>query len=231
MNKRMTINVAEEAPSPARLALAEAIASVAEAQEQHDRIAGAISYAERMLSDARSDSLRAAEAVEGAKVAMRDAITNAAMTGEPVPPDTALRDARLSEAEAQDRVMAAQEALTTISEPFDSWKNALRYRTEKMSFARARVLYEAIPTLLDRSIEARTAFAELGEILHFICKQHTAHSPEPEHRELDRRAGEIYGLAQLPAFKPFLGKSEIGSAAWREAFDALATDPNAPLPV
>lgn len=224
----------EPVRSPERQKLADAIAHVAATRAKRDEVLAATRMAESMVSAALRDLTAAQEAIEAAKLALRDTIHAAALRGVMAPTDTALREARLAEAEAQDRLVAAKEALAAIAAPLSDWEARLRERTDYIDSARAAVAAGSVSAMMDSLVPAKREIARAALVLRVLSDSSSRRTYDPAVTEQLQRAGTVWSLiANLPLFADAVAAARTDDATvsqWVNALDRLRIDADTPLP-
>jgi hypothetical protein len=204
----------------ARELLRAAIAEEKAARAAADTHRQAVRNATVMLSDARAALERAQEAVSAAKEQAAARLADAAASGTPRSPDDALRRARAKEADCVDDDEMAQAALARLQgDGPEVERRSLMTRNALEAAARA-VIAAAVPDLGAYTAQLHRRLEIAREALHFAvgcCKYPPTES--------DKRWASTAQLGLgLPGIRSDL-KNE-----WREVFQSLQTNADAPLP-
>jgi hypothetical protein len=212
--------ITTETVSDTREVLRRAISERNEAQAAADAHANAITSAEAVLSDARIAVERALSGLASAKEAAAARLLGAVSSGTPRAPDRSLRESRERLSLSQDEADTATLALQSLqADDAEVERRSMMARNAVEAAARA-VIAAAVPDLGAHTAKLHRRLEIAREALHFAvgcCKYPPTES--------DKRWASTAQLAiGLPGIRGDL-KNE-----WREVFQSLQTNADAPLP-
>jgi hypothetical protein len=222
--------------SPDRAALAAAIDAWRTAQDEVAAITRAVDVARTAHSDARTKLDEAEAAVDAAKTAMADHLTDTAMGTHNAPPRT-IKQSRTALIDAEDDADVAKAALDALKARLDTAQQHLANCTIDREQA-LRAMLKASPevaALLAEVEKLQTELVSKGAALSFLWKNHALSLGMPGLASYQGDTAADLALMRLrspPSSWHALHNDIVPAreAPYRAWLSALLTDASAPLP-
>ena len=226
--------------SPARQALAMALADKSKADARLEAQHGAVARAERLVADAESELAAAVEAIGRAREQQGLAVAKAVAAGSR-PPASALRAARAAELEATDACEAANNALAHIREQSEAMAEEAERAGKTVEISINAVLALEAREHVASVIRCREKLIELLSVSAFLQSRGRERQGQTSSfrivPELSRPlAGiEVELATALENGVPLSNNIELALGhpileRWRDVVAALRGDPDTPLP-
>ena len=215
------------ARDPARAALADAIARLAEKLDARNAIGTAHDRAQTMVYAQYAELDVIEDDIKKARASQRDEIMVSVMRGDEHPGNSKLADAERRKAEVEARMAAAREATDILKTQLDEHDGFVALAERIVRERRDAVVFQALPAMLEAAAPLRREFESLTQVVRFIRQMSPGHmSADDPRRQLARDAEKIS--------EPPLWSRDVRSMAavlpWSEAAERLLTDPETLLP-
>ncbi|MEE8627250.1 hypothetical protein [Methylobacterium ajmalii] len=218
----------EASRDPSRAALAEQIERRTAARQSRDDALRALNEVEGRHSAATLALVEAQDALAEARPMPEADVVAATLRGETVDIQAPIVEARARVEDARrerDQLAVARDSLRAA---LDRASDRLRWADQSVREARAAVMQEALPGLIDRAKVLRAELLGIGRVLNVLRSEHTGPSIGPGERALLSEADDVGRSTFFERSNEVPATAE--QLAWEDAMRGLLDDPNCPLP-
>lgn len=243
MARTRLVAVDQSERTPARTALAEAIANKDAIASALNKARNAVSRAEQMVINANAEVVQAEEDVKSAKERYSAAVRQSAEMNTAGSPDSAsLREARIAEADAYDRLGAAKSALTELQAEIAPREYNLERANTRVAQAAKAVIADEVTQWREQLRQLHDHYVAQLSALYWLIKEEIIQDDDPsQYGERGRPNDPMLRITSpsVSLLTEVLVKGLRGAVQsdrnpsrirWQTALAALQADPDAELP-
>ncbi|TGD96205.1 hypothetical protein [Methylobacterium nonmethylotrophicum] len=218
----------EVSRGPSRAALAEQIERRSAARQARDDALKALNEVEGRRLAADQAFWEAQRIQAEARPVSQDDVVAALLRGETIDPDAPVKEAHANVEAAEQERSRLKVAHESIRAALDRASERLRWADESVREARAAVLQEALPGLIDRFRPRQHELIGLARVLNALRAEHTGPNIGAAERALLDEADSLGRSAMFERCHYLPETAE--QLAWEDAMRRLLHDPDCPLP-